>query len=302
MQFIYQNQPIVLKPGVPAGYENHHLHGTHTLSLVLPKATLFLQEIQLGEVFLQYLLLELAADTHCECRLPCSGSVIWICMRGYGFLEDSILLPEGSYHQFLHRDAWVRISATEKMVTAFLVLHLYTLTPGTPQHLTPSFVPPQMLDAAIQLIQTSYFPEPLPFHIRLAQKIGQLVLLQALPDHAAPTALPFPDIAAIHAARNLIAERFQHPLSLADISRHTGLNREKLRTGFKTLYGTTVAAFIRQCRLDHAREELVYTQKPIKQIARIAGYRNPSNFCSACKQLFGKSPGEIRKEGERWGF
>lgn len=310
MIFTLQYQTITLFPGVPDGYQNHHLHGTTTHYFASTNTTLFLQEIQLGRFFLQYLLLDLATDMLCQFRLEVTGNIVWICLRGNCMINTTRHLSEGSYHHLLFEDPLITVAGSEKSVTVLLILHLDATSQVTTQRSSnPSvnqsvslhcpFLSPSMLDAAIQLIQTSYYPEPLPFHIALVQKIEQLVLSQTRMGNAELPSIALSDIAALSAARDLITKPFQRSISLAEIARHCGLNREKLRTGFKALFGTTVAAFIRQYRLNQAREQLLYTHKPLKEIARNAGYRNLSNFCTACKKMFGMSPGEMRRKNAR---
>ncbi len=303
MIFTLRNQAFTLMPGVPAGYENHRLHGTNARCLVSSLATLFLQEIRLGEVFLQYLLIDLAADTPCRFRLPAAGNIVVCCLHGYCMVNTNGNLSEHRYHFSPPQDnRLISLPGTRKSHTALLILHYDTDTTLQPSSapssggysITPPYLSPPMLDAALQLIRASYFPEPLPYHIGLVRKIRQMVLSQT---DAGPLSFTPADIAAIHTARNLAGKQLHRQVSLSEISRQCGLNREKLRTGFKALFGTTVAAYARQCRLNLAREQLVYTQKPIKQIARVAGYRNLSNFCTACKQCFGMTPGEMRRKG-----
>lgn len=77
-----------------------------------------------------------------------------------------------------------------------------------------------------------------------------------------------------------------------------GINAHELKKAFKKMVGTGVYAYLRMRRLEKAKELLLDTKLPLKQIAGKAGYRHTSNFCSAFKKQYGMTPGEIRRGKE----
>src|SRR5690349_4317224 len=77
-----------------------------------------------------------------------------------------------------------------------------------------------------------------------------------------------------------------------------GVNAHELKKSFKKMVGTGVYAYLRMRRLEKAKDLLLDTKLPLKQIARKAGYRHTSNFCSAFKKQYGMTPGEIRRGKE----
>lgn len=83
-------------------------------------------------------------------------------------------------------------------------------------------------------------------------------------------------------------------LSLDDIARHAGLNANSLQKQFRALYGTTVFDFIRQTRLQRARQALERDGLTVGQAALMAGYTSAANFATAYRRCFGISPKQSR--------
>jgi AraC-like DNA-binding protein len=61
------------------------------------------------------------------------------------------------------------------------------------------------------------------------------------------------------------------------------------------LYGLGPYAYLRQYRLQKAKDLLIRTEKNILEIANSVGYANPSKFSCAFKRVFGLSPLKYRK-------
>lgn len=78
--------------------------------------------------------------------------------------------------------------------------------------------------------------------------------------------------------------------SLADIARRFGMNRTKLVTTFKEVYGTSVEAYWRDWRLQKARELLANRQVSVSEVAQQVGYSEISAFTRAFSKQFGIAP------------
>ena len=85
-------------------------------------------------------------------------------------------------------------------------------------------------------------------------------------------------------------------LSLDKIARYAGLNANSLQKQFRALYGTTVFDFIRQTRLQRARQALERDGLTVGQAALMAGYNSAANFATAYRRCFGIS-GRLRATG-----
>ncbi|MEL7529711.1 MAG: AraC family transcriptional regulator [Bacteroidota bacterium] len=98
----------------------------------------------------------------------------------------------------------------------------------------------------------------------------------------------------LQAAKEIVRQRLQNPLSLAELAREVGINEYKLKKGFKELFGTTVFAYLAQLRLENACLLLRDTQQNVKEIAYELGYSSPQHFQRVFKQQYGVTPGRYR--------
>ena len=73
------------------------------------------------------------------------------------------------------------------------------------------------------------------------------------------------------------------------------LSQGYLSAVFKEETGVTINRYIRQVRMEKAKELLENTNKKIGQIAKEVGFSNSSYFCRSFKEYFGISPESCRK-------
>ena len=73
------------------------------------------------------------------------------------------------------------------------------------------------------------------------------------------------------------------------------LSQGYLSAVFKEETGVTINRYIRQVRMEKAKELLENTNKKIGQIAKEVGFSNSSYFCRSFKEYFGTSPESCRK-------
>jgi AraC family transcriptional activator of pyochelin receptor len=102
------------------------------------------------------------------------------------------------------------------------------------------------------------------------------------------------DAARIAAARRIVDEQWQEKLTLNDIARACGLNRDKLTRGFRSAYGSTVTDLLTENRLAGARRLLLATDMPISSIAYRCGYLSNASFTRAFARRFGSAPSTVR--------
>ena len=98
----------------------------------------------------------------------------------------------------------------------------------------------------------------------------------------------------LQAAKEIVRQRLQNPLSLGELAKEVGINEYKLKKGFKELFGTTVFAYLAQLRLENACRLLRDTQQNVKEIAYELGYASPQHFQRVFKQQYGVTPGQFR--------
>ncbi|MFP4564168.1 MAG: helix-turn-helix transcriptional regulator [Spirochaetia bacterium] len=98
------------------------------------------------------------------------------------------------------------------------------------------------------------------------------------------------DIERIHEAREILAERIADPPSLREIALAVGVNCNKLKYGFREIFGTTVFGYLRKMRLEEARQLLQDGDCSVTEVAFHVGYSSLSHFAHIFKQTYGSSP------------
>ena len=102
------------------------------------------------------------------------------------------------------------------------------------------------------------------------------------------------DAARIAAAREIMAARRREPLTLDALAAQVGLNRSKLASGFREMFGESVQTYWRGLRLSLARDMLRSEDLSVTQVAEQLGYSEISAFTRAFTAHFGESPSSVR--------
>ncbi|MFG6101424.1 AraC family transcriptional regulator [Leptothoe sp. EHU-05/26/07-4] len=102
------------------------------------------------------------------------------------------------------------------------------------------------------------------------------------------------DLDGIYQAGAILARQLQNPPSVEALARQVGLNRLKLNRGFYHTYGTTPFRYLRNCRLQLAKQLLITSKLAIKDVAYRVGYTSSSRFANAFYQKFGLNPKDFQ--------
>ena len=166
-----------------------------------------------------------------------------------------------------------------------------------------AFLLPSELRTIAQTIRDCALPEAVAVPYRLAKSIELLCdMLNAygageLAPACGSATLSQLDMQRIAAARQLIDEHWHEKLTLCQIARSCGLNRNKLSRGFRELYQCTVAQALAERRLAEARRQLIATDLPVSLIGYRSGYLNNAAFTRAFGRRYGQSPSHFRACG-----
>ncbi|MEY3220235.1 MAG: hypothetical protein RIT27_1592 [Pseudomonadota bacterium] len=98
----------------------------------------------------------------------------------------------------------------------------------------------------------------------------------------------------IYALREVLLNNLQFSPKLEDIANEVGLNRNKLNEQFKVLFGDTVFAWLREQRLQRARDLLKDESLSIQDIAIQVGLSSQAQLSRMFKARFGQTPREYR--------
>lgn len=93
---------------------------------------------------------------------------------------------------------------------------------------------------------------------------------------------------------NYIEDNLDSQLSLDEIAKEAAYSKFHLNRVFLECVGCTIYKYIQMRRLTVAAEKLVYTKKPIIEIAYEANYSSQESFTFAFRQLYGHPPQEYR--------
>ena len=105
------------------------------------------------------------------------------------------------------------------------------------------------------------------------------------------------DLARIAAARRILDDGWRDKLTIAELARRAGLNRDKLVRGFRHAYGSTIAEALSERRLGEARTLLLTSDLPVSSVGYRCGYLNNASFTRAFARRFGVVPSALRRTG-----
>jgi len=92
-----------------------------------------------------------------------------------------------------------------------------------------------------------------------------------------------------------IAENYRSDLSLQGVADEFQISLSHMSRVFKEETNQTFSDYVLEFRMNKAKEWLVHTAMPIKEIASELSYANVTNFTRAFKQFFGIPPGKYRE-------
>jgi AraC-like DNA-binding protein len=102
------------------------------------------------------------------------------------------------------------------------------------------------------------------------------------------------NLTCLESARKII-ERNQH-ITIEDLAKMVGLNRKKLKYGFKTTYGMTINQYEIHLKMQKAIDLMFNSHNTLSQIAVRVGYKNIMAFSSAFKKVHGLPPRTWRNQ------
>ena len=84
-------------------------------------------------------------------------------------------------------------------------------------------------------------------------------------------------------------------VTIEDLSKRFLMNPTTLKKAFKDVYGMSIAAHMKQHRMEHAAKLLLESNDSIAQIALAVGYESQSRFTNTFKETYGMLPSIYRK-------
>ncbi|MBQ0733382.1 AraC family transcriptional regulator [Aquimarina celericrescens] len=113
---------------------------------------------------------------------------------------------------------------------------------------------------------------------------------------ALPESLSKEDIKKIHNLSGYIIDNISEPLSVSALATRVGLSPKKLQLGFKVLYSKSVNEYVRQLKLEIARDYIKNTNYSISEIVYNIGFKSRSYFSKIFFERYGILPTDYRKK------
>ena len=98
----------------------------------------------------------------------------------------------------------------------------------------------------------------------------------------------------LRTVKDFLRDNFAEPPRLDEIANAVGIHPTHLARVFRQFEHCTVGDYIRQLRIDYARERLVGSNEPLVEIALAAGFADHTHFTRSFKRITGMTPTEFR--------
>lgn len=98
------------------------------------------------------------------------------------------------------------------------------------------------------------------------------------------------NVTKIKRAKEIILSRMAEPPTLQELADEIQLPINKLKEGFKQIYGDSVFSFLFDYKMEVARQLLASGSHNVNEVGLKVGYSTASHFISAFKKKFGTTP------------
>ena len=102
------------------------------------------------------------------------------------------------------------------------------------------------------------------------------------------------DLEKIRMAKNILVKELVDPPIIEELAKRVGINRQKLKMGFKKVYDKTINNYVRAERMEMASILLLHGMS-VRQTASEVGYSNQSHFAKRFRERYGILPKDYLK-------
>lgn len=102
-------------------------------------------------------------------------------------------------------------------------------------------------------------------------------------------------VSLIRQIHDQLLSHLDQRITLEELSKEYLINTTTLKNLFKAVYGDSIAAHVKEHRMEHAAKMLLETHASVADIANAVGYDSQSKFTSAFKDAYQVTPREYRK-------
>ena len=94
-----------------------------------------------------------------------------------------------------------------------------------------------------------------------------------------------------------VSDHIFEKITVESIAEYLELNRSYLSRCFKKDTSMKLIDYIHEVKMEEAKRLLLYTQKPIVEIAIMLGFSSQNHFQTLFKNMMGTTPAKFRQEG-----
>lgn len=133
------------------------------------------------------------------------------------------------------------------------------------------------------------------FKIKVLELLLYLDALELPKDQAKPPYYYKTQVEKVKSIQAFLAEHMSENYTLDDLSSRFDIPRTGMKNCFRSVYGTSIKAWLTDYRMNHAAELLRADRgKSVAEIAGLVGYDSASKFAIAFRKIMGMSPLEYR--------
>ena len=154
-------------------------------------------------------------------------------------------------------------------------------------------ISPSMAIVLNQLMNYNLHPSVKPLYFK-GKAYELLSLYFNRPANADIEQCPFlvdeDNVTKIKRAKQIMISRMAEPPTLQELSEEISLPLNKLKEGFKQIYGDSVFSFLFDYKMEVARQLLATGSYNVNEVGSKVGYSTASHFIAAFKRKFGTTP------------
>lgn len=191
----------------------------------------------------------------------------------------SVLLPIKKFHSLFSREASSISFLSEENKDR--------------KYYKDALISPSMAIVLNQLMNYNLHPSVMPLYFK-GKAYELLSLYFNRPAEADVEQCPFlvdeDNVAKIKRAKEIIIARMSEPPTLQELAHEIQLPINKLKDGFKQIYGDSVFSFLFDYKMEVARKLLATGSHNVNEVGLRVGYSTASHFIAAFKKKYGTTP------------
>lgn len=211
--------------------------------------------------------------------------------------SDSVIsLPNGSYEGLtIHIDLRALTDRPPEILSKAKITGKFLYNKFCKDNLITSFAGNEQTER----IFSAFYNHPEPFRLPY-QKVKLLELLLYLGElktdtQGRLTEYQSEQIETIRKIHDQLTGHMEQRFTIEALSKQYLMNPTTLKIMFKSVYGTSIAAHMKEHRMEQAAKLLRETSFSIAEIAKCVGYDSQSRFTTAFKEYYGKLPRDYRQ-------